>query len=125
MSVFSKLILVATAASITAPSVTLGQASKPRVNNENPEKVKGQVKRIHPHALKLILTGKKKEAAEYLKKASASFSDNQEMINEINRIKDILEFSSFFRKSDCMDNLNVLKSSDNELEVLDILKDIK
>jgi alkaline phosphatase D len=52
--------------------VTLGQASKPRVNNENPEKVKGQVKRIHPHALKLILTGKKKEAAEYLKKASAA-----------------------------------------------------
>lgn len=72
MSVFLKLILVATAASITAPSVTLGQASKPRVNNENPEKVKGQVKRIHPHALKLILTGKKKEAAEYLKKASAA-----------------------------------------------------
>ena len=72
MTVFSKLILVATAASITAPSVTLGQASKPRVNNENPEKVKGQVKRIHPHALKLILTGKKKEAAEYLKKASAA-----------------------------------------------------
>ena len=72
MNVFSKLILVATAASITAPSVTFGQASKPRVNNENPEKVKGQVKRIHPHALKLILTGKKKEAAEYLKKASAA-----------------------------------------------------
>lgn len=72
MSVFLKLILFATVASITAPSVTLGQASKPRVNNENPEKVKGQVKRIHPHALKLILTGKKKEAAEYLKKASAA-----------------------------------------------------
>ena len=72
MNVFSKLILVVTAASITAPSVTFGQASKPRVNNENPEKVKGQVKRIHPHALKLILTGKKKEAAEYLKKASAA-----------------------------------------------------
>jgi alkaline phosphatase D len=72
MNVFSKLILVATAASITAPSVTLGQASKPRVNNENPEKVKGQVKRIHPHALKLILTGKKKEAAEYLEKTSAA-----------------------------------------------------
>lgn len=72
MSVFLKLILFATVASITAPSVTLGQASKLRVNNENPEKVKGQVKRIHPHALKLILTGKKKEAAEYLKKASAA-----------------------------------------------------
>ena len=72
MSVFSKLILVATAAIITAPSVIFAQASKPRVNNEKPEKVKGQVKRIHPHALKLILTGKKKEAAEYLEKTSAA-----------------------------------------------------
>ena len=72
MSVFAKLILVATAATITAPSVIFAQASKPRVNNEKPEKAKGQVKRIHPHALKLILTGKKKEAAEYLKKASAA-----------------------------------------------------
>ncbi len=72
MSVFSKLILVATAATITAPSVIFAQASKPRVNNEKPEKAKGQVKRIHPHALKLILTGKKKEAAEYLEKTSAA-----------------------------------------------------
>jgi alkaline phosphatase D len=72
MSVFAKLILVATAATITAPSVVFAQASKPRVNNEKPEKAKGQVKRIHPHALKLILTGKKKEAAEYLEKTSAA-----------------------------------------------------
>ena len=72
MSVFAKLILVATAAIITAPSVIFAQASKPRVNNEKPEKVKGQVKRIHPYALKLILTGKKKEAAEYLEKTSAA-----------------------------------------------------
>ena len=72
MSVFVKLILVATAATITAPSLTFAQASKPRVNNEKPEKSKGQVKRIHPHALKLILTGKKKEAAEYLEKTSAA-----------------------------------------------------
>jgi alkaline phosphatase D len=52
--------------------VIFAQASKPRVNNEKPEKAKGQVKRIHPHALKLILTGKKKEAAEYLEKTSAA-----------------------------------------------------
>ena len=69
--------------------------------------------------------GYKKEWKTYLKKASASFSNNQEIINEINRINDVLEFSSFFRNSDCMENLNVLKSSENELEVLDILKDIK
>ena len=67
----------------------------------------------------------KKEWKTYLKKASASFSNNQEIINEIDRIKDILEFSSYFRKSDCMENLNLIKLSENELEVLDILKDIK
>ncbi len=67
----------------------------------------------------------KKEWKTYLKKASASFSNNQEIINEIDRIKDILEFSSFFRKSDCMEDLNLIKLSKNELEVLDILKDIK
>ncbi len=72
MTVFAKSILVATAAAITVPSVTFAQASKPRVNNEKPEKSKGQVKRIHPHALKLILTGKKKEAAEYLEKTLAA-----------------------------------------------------
>ena len=42
-----------------------GQASKPRVNNEKPEKGK-QSKRIHPHALKLILKGRSKEAIAYL-----------------------------------------------------------
>ncbi len=69
--------------------------------------------------------GYKKEWKTYLKKASASFSNNQEIINEIDRIKDILEFSSFFRKSDCMEDLYLIKLSENELEVLDILKDIK
>ena len=52
-----------------APSL-LAQASKPRVNNERAEKPKGQVKRIHPHALKLILDGKKQEAIAYLEKTA-------------------------------------------------------
>ena len=43
------------------------QASNLRVNNEKPEKG-GQSKRIHPHGLKLILQGKKKEAIAYLHK---------------------------------------------------------
>jgi enterochelin esterase-like enzyme len=46
------------------------QASKPRVNNEKPGN-RRQVKRVHPHALKLILQGKKKEAIAYLKETSA------------------------------------------------------
>ncbi len=67
----------------------------------------------------------RKEWKTYLKKASIDFTNNQEIINQIERIKDILEFSSFFRNADCMDNLNILKACANELEVLDILKDIK
>lgn len=43
------------------------QASKPRVDNEKPAQARGQVKRIHPHALKLILQNRKAEAVAYLK----------------------------------------------------------
>ena len=46
-----------------------GQANKPRVNNEKPGS-RGQVKRVHPHALKLILRGKKEEAIAYLKETA-------------------------------------------------------
>ncbi len=45
------------------------QASKLRVNNEKPE-TGNQVKRMHPHALKLILQGKREEAIGYLKATS-------------------------------------------------------
>lgn len=72
MTIVSKSILAATITAIAAPSAIFAQASKPRPNNEKAEKVKGQIKRIHPHALKLILAGKKKEAAEYLEKTSAA-----------------------------------------------------
>ena len=47
-------------------SSLFAQASSPRVNNEKPTKATGQVKRIHPHALKLILQGKEDEAIAYL-----------------------------------------------------------
>ena len=53
-----------------------GQANKPRVNNEKPGS-RGQVKRVHPHALKLILRGKKEEAIAYLKE-TAKFDVNPE-----------------------------------------------
>lgn len=52
-------------------SPVFGQASKLRVNNESATK-KDQVKRMHPHALKLILQGKKEEARAYLDQTSAA-----------------------------------------------------
>ena len=58
-------------------------------------------------------------------KASVTFSGNQEIINEINRIKDVLEFSSFFRKTDCMQDLDMIKSSKEEKEILKLFKEIK
>ena len=60
-----------TTASITT-SPLFAQASKPKVNNEKPTKVTGQVKRIHPHALKLILQGKQEEAIAYLEKSATA-----------------------------------------------------
>lgn len=60
---------------LSAPQM-FGQANKPKVNNEKPNNG-GQVKRIHPHALKLILKGKKDEAFTYLKK-TAEFAVNPE-----------------------------------------------
>ena len=60
------LLFLSLLASATGPQL-FAQASNPRVNNEKPEKG-GQSKRIHPHGLKLILQGKKKEAIAYLNK---------------------------------------------------------
>ncbi len=61
--------LVLLAATFMAPAL-FGQASTPKPNNEKPAKPTGQVKRIHPHALKLILKGKKEEAITYLESSA-------------------------------------------------------
>lgn len=52
--------------------VVFAQASNPKVNNEKPARVTGQVKRIHPHALKLILRGETEDAIEYFEKSAAA-----------------------------------------------------
>ena len=63
------------ASGLSAPQL-FGQANKPKVNNEKPGN-RGQVKRVHPHALKLILQGNKEEAIAYLKE-TAEFAVNPE-----------------------------------------------
>ena len=62
------LLFLSLLAAATGPQL-FAQASKLRVNNEKPEKGQ-QVKRMHPHALKLILQGKKEEAIAYLEAVS-------------------------------------------------------
>lgn len=61
----------------------------------------------------------------FIKKASKSFSNNKEIIDEINRISEIIQFSSFFRNSECLEELNTIKSTTDESEVLDILRNVK
>ena len=69
--------------------------------------------------------GYKKEWKSYLRKASIDLSNNQEIINQIDRIKEIVDFSTYFRNSDCIEDLNMLKSSEDELFVLNFLRKIK
>ena len=61
-----KLFLLLIIFSVANSAEYSSRASNPRVNNEKPEKG-SQAKRIHPHALKLILNGRKQEAIAYLK----------------------------------------------------------
>ena len=62
------LFLSLVAVTATGPQL-FAQPSKLKVNNEKPH-TRNQVKRMHPHAFKLILQGKKKEAIAYLEAVS-------------------------------------------------------
>ena len=66
-----------------------------------------------------------KEWKVYLKKASIDFSENQEIVNQIKRIREIVDFSSYFRSKSCMDDLNDIQSNSNDEMILNILRDIK
>tara|TARA_Y100001968_G_scaffold183133_1_gene167771 strand:+ start:41285 stop:41983 length:699 start_codon:yes stop_codon:yes gene_type:complete len=67
----------------------------------------------------------RKQWEEYLEKASLEYLDNTEINFEINRLKEILEYSSFFRLESSLKTLyNIKKSSDNNI-ILAILKTIK
>jgi alkaline phosphatase D len=81
------LILAVLAATSTTRPPVFAQASKPKVNNEKLAKVTGQTKRIHPHALKLILQGKTTEAIAYLEKSKAAKvnPDHTELLLDIAR----------------------------------------
>ena len=62
------LLFLSLLASATGTQL-FAQASKLKVNNEKAQ-TRDQVKRMHPHALKLILQGKKQEAIAYLEAVS-------------------------------------------------------
>ena len=66
-----------------------------------------------------------KEWKVYLKKASIDFSENQEIVKQIKRIREIVDFSSYFRSKSCMDDLNDIQSNSNDEMILNILREIK
>ncbi|WP_320667942.1 hypothetical protein [Prochlorococcus sp. MIT 1307] len=61
----------------------------------------------------------------YLQQASIDYLDNSEIISEITRIKEIVEFSSYFRTKESIKNLSKIKANNDENQVLISLKQIK
>ncbi|MBT6957271.1 MAG: alkaline phosphatase family protein, partial [Opitutae bacterium] len=69
ISIIKTLIPLYMVALLLSVPQLFAQASKLKVNNEKAQ-TRDQVKRMHPHALKLILQGKKQEAIAYLEAVS-------------------------------------------------------
>jgi len=74
---------------------------------------------------RLLSLENREEWKKYLQQASIDYSDNSEIIDELNRIKDIVEFSSYFRTKLSEEALSKLKSNSDANQNLAILKDIK
>ncbi len=64
------------------------------------------------------------EWENYLKDASTKYLLNSFIIDEISRIKDILQYSSYFRYTSSIATLSKLKHSDDEDFILRTLRDI-
>ena len=67
----------------------------------------------------------RKEWKEYLKIASKKYIEIEELLYEIKRILEIVDFSSYFRKSVCMEDLNRIKKTSDHLLIIEVLKEIK
>ena len=64
------------------------------------------------------------EWSEYLRDASTKYLANKEILDEISRIKDILQYSSYFRSESSITNLSKLKASSDEIVILRGLKEV-
>ena len=61
----------------------------------------------------------------YIEESSISLKDNEDILLEINRIKNILDYSSFFRSEKSIELLTKVKESNNIDEILLILKKVR
>ena len=64
----------------------------------------------------------REEWSEYLRDASTKYLANKEILDEISRIKDILQYSSYFRAESSINTLSTLKASSDEEVILRTLK---
>ncbi len=61
----------------------------------------------------------------YIEELSISFKNNKDILLEINRIKNILDYSSFFRSEKSIELLNKVKASKNIDDIIFILKKVR
>ena len=62
---------------------------------------------------------------EYLKESSMNYLGNNEILEEISRIKEIVSYSSYFRTEESIETLTKLKGNPGESQIFIILKQIK
>ena len=67
----------------------------------------------------------RKEWKDFLEEATLKFSNNSEISNEIKRLKEIVDYSSFFRNPNCMNLLNSLRFNTSVDEIRFHLSNIK
>ena len=67
----------------------------------------------------------RKEWKEYLKNASKRYAEFEEVIIEIKRILEIVDFSTYFRSKSCIDDLNDIKLTQDFQNLIQKLQEIK
>ena len=66
-----------------------------------------------------------KDWEQHLLSLSRTYKNNDVLISEIERIKNIVNYSSFFRSTESKDLLTKIKSSSNTNELLDLFSEVK
>ena len=101
-------------------------SNKKQWDNKNLELEDQQVQRSKENAIsREISISVREKWKTFLKQSLTKYSQDDEIIFEIKRILDIVEFSSYFRNDLSFEELNEIKDSKDKLYVKNILKSIK
>ena len=101
-------------------------SNKKQWDNKNLEIEDQQVQRSKENAIsREISISVREKWKTFLKQSLTKYSQDDEIIFEIKRILDIVDFSSYFRNDLSFEELNEIKDSKDKLYVKNILKSIK